>query len=197
MEPSASDFFEALERSARNAPESATQADTVFKFVLSGTHGGAWLVDLTKGKRSGFVARLPDATSEPASHPEEAPEPAATIHVDASDWVAMTTGKMNPMRAFMSGKIKVDGDIKLAVNLPIVVNMVDGYGIGTQGPITVMRTAIENLDIRWQDQPVPITCSFGVSQVRAADESIDACLARADQALYEAKSGGRNRVCRR
>jgi cytochrome P450 len=154
MEPSASDFFEALERSACDSPESATQADTVFKFVLAGANGGAWLVDLTKGKRSGFVVRLPDVTSDSAPPTEGAPEPAATIHVDATDWVAMTTGKMNPMRAFMSGKIKVDGDIKLAVNLPTVVNMVDGYGIGTQGPIAVMRTAIENT-VASLRQPLP------------------------------------------
>jgi cytochrome P450 len=144
MEPSPSDFFEALEQCARDAPETATQPDTVFKFVLAGPEGGAWLVDLTKGKRSRFVVKLPEAVSDCDQLADAGPQPAATLHLDAADWVAMTTGKMNPMRAFMSGKIKVDGDIKLAVNLPTVVNMVEGYGIGMQGPISIIRTGIEN-----------------------------------------------------
>jgi cytochrome P450 len=144
MEPSPSDFFEALERCARDAPETATQPDTVFKFVLAGPDGGAWLVDLTKGKRSRFVVKLPEAVSDGDQLADGGPQPAATIHLDAADWVAMTTGKMNPMRAFMSGKIKVDGDIKLAVNLPTVVNMVEGYGIGMQGPFSIVRAGIES-----------------------------------------------------
>ena len=54
----------------------------------------------------------------------------------SDDWVALTTGEINPMRAFMAGKVRVDGDLKLAVNLPNVVNMVEGYGIGRRGPIS-------------------------------------------------------------
>lgn len=172
MEPSPSDFFEALERSACAAPGSATQADTVFKFVLVGADGGAWLVDLTKGKRSRFVARLPEAASDADRVADGNPQPAATIHVDAADWVAMTTGKMNPMRAFMSGKIRVDGDIKLAVNLPAVVNMVDGYGIGTQGPVAIVRTGIENAAARLRRQlpsisPMPLRTTGALPWIRA------------------------------
>ena len=35
----------------------------------------------------------------------------ATIKMDAIDYVDMTSGKLNPMMAFMSGKVKVDGDL--------------------------------------------------------------------------------------
>jgi two-component system, cell cycle response regulator len=37
------------------------------------------------------------------------------------------------------------------------------------------------------------SCSVGVTQVRPEDERLDSVLTRADQALYEAKRGGRNR----
>lgn len=40
---------------------------------------------------------------------------------------------------------------------------------------------------------VSITCSFGVTEYRAGD-AVDSMLKRADIALYEAKTGGRNRV---
>ena len=39
-----------------------------------------------------------------------------------------------------------------------------------------------------------VTTSFGVA-LRQADEGLEALMARADRALYEAKEGGRNRVC--
>lgn len=39
-----------------------------------------------------------------------------------------------------------------------------------------------------------VTASFGVAQLRAGEDSFDAWLKRADDALYRAKSAGRNRV---
>jgi cytochrome P450/putative sterol carrier protein len=117
-------FFEAFEKAAEADPAAATQANAVFKFVLSGDQGGTWTLNLKKGTSSGFVFA------------GEGPEHDASIHVTADDWVALTTGRMNPMRAFMSGKIRVDGDLKLAVNLPNVVAMVEGYGISAQNPIS-------------------------------------------------------------
>jgi diguanylate cyclase (GGDEF)-like protein/PAS domain S-box-containing protein len=41
---------------------------------------------------------------------------------------------------------------------------------------------------------IPCTVSVGVAQMNAQDGTIDALLHRADEALYRAKSGGRNRV---
>jgi cytochrome P450 len=120
----ASDFFDAFERAAAAKPEAATLPDAVFRFELSGDAGGTWTLDLRKGTTSGFVTR------------ENGPEAGATIHVTSEDWVALTTGQMNPMRAFMGGKIRVEGDLKLAVNLPNVVNMVEGYGINVENPVS-------------------------------------------------------------
>jgi cytochrome P450 len=117
-------FFEAFEEAALADPEGATQSDAVFKFVLSGEDGGTWTLNLRRGTRSTFVSE------------GDGPEADASIHVTSDDWVALTTGEINPMRAFMAGKVRVDGDLKLAVNLPNVVNMVEGYGIGARGPIS-------------------------------------------------------------
>jgi len=40
-----------------------------------------------------------------------------------------------------------------------------------------------------------VTCSLGVSEFSVSDEKLDNMIVRADNALYKAKEGGRNRVC--
>jgi two-component system, cell cycle response regulator len=55
------------------------------------------------------------------------------------------------------------------------------------------RFMIENTPFRMQEIDLPITVSIGVTSTYG-DESIDAVIARVDQALYSAKEKGRNRV---
>ena len=43
--------------------------------------------------------------------------------------------------------------------------------------------------------PLSVTVSIGVSALTADCDSLDALLAQADDRLYTAKRGGRNRVC--
>lgn len=42
---------------------------------------------------------------------------------------------------------------------------------------------------------IPLTISAGVAEYRSSDQTFDSLLSRADEALYRAKSGGRNKVC--
>ena len=53
-------------------------------------------------------------------------------------------------------------------------------------------TEAEHLPVR--SFPTPTTASIGAAQLREEENSIDQLMQRADQALYAAKSGGRNRV---
>lgn len=46
-----------------------------------------------------------------------------------------------------------------------------------------------------QDKDIPVTVSIGVSKLIKTDKSINDVVARADTALYEAKTNGRNMVC--
>jgi diguanylate cyclase (GGDEF)-like protein len=56
-----------------------------------------------------------------------------------------------------------------------------------------VRVAIQALELPWSDQKLKVTASFGVAQLKDS-ESDDELLRRADEALYAAKSTGRNRV---
>ena len=40
-----------------------------------------------------------------------------TIAVDKADFIALASGSMDPMMAFMSGKLKIDGDMSVAMGL--------------------------------------------------------------------------------
>jgi len=57
-----------------------------------------------------------------------------------------------------------------------------------------LRTAIAEMTVEWQGQPVRVTVSIGVAQNGAASLGFPSLLARADEALYQAKHAGRNCV---
>jgi len=66
-------------------------------FDLSGENGGQWTVKIADG-----ACTVEDGIVDGAD---------ATISMDGSDYVDMMTGKLNPMMAFMGGKVKVSGDL--------------------------------------------------------------------------------------
>ncbi len=57
-----------------------------------------------------------------------------------------------------------------------------------------IRAAVEELEVEWEGERIPVTISVGIA-MRRRDESAPAhLLDRADQALYDAKRRGRNQV---
>lgn len=57
-----------------------------------------------------------------------------------------------------------------------------------------MRQALENDALIQGDTLIKVTATFGLTQVRAEDSDIQECVRRADEALYEGKRSGRNKV---
>ncbi len=89
---------------ARLNPEKAKKINASYLFDIGGDDGGKWFADLTK-ESAPWIS-------------EGEGEAKCTITVPkAEDWVAIASGKMNPTAAFMQGKLKVKGDMSLAMKL--------------------------------------------------------------------------------
>ncbi|OLB80982.1 MAG: hypothetical protein AUI14_04795 [Actinobacteria bacterium 13_2_20CM_2_71_6] len=56
-----------------------------------------------------------------------------------------------------------------------------------------LRAAVAGTPVQTAGGPVPVTVSIGVARSQGSDD-LDCMLVRADEALYKAKAGGRNRV---
>ncbi|MBI3368885.1 MAG: GGDEF domain-containing protein [Burkholderiales bacterium] len=57
-----------------------------------------------------------------------------------------------------------------------------------------LRQMMADTEVQWRQQPIRVTVSIGVALATDADESPQHLSERADQALYQAKANGRNRV---
>jgi diguanylate cyclase (GGDEF)-like protein len=57
-----------------------------------------------------------------------------------------------------------------------------------------LRLEVSQLALQWESKAVRLTASFGVTMARAGEMDGASIIARADEALYRAKSEGRNRV---
>lgn len=84
-------------------PEKAQGVDAVIQFKFTGAEAGEWNATIKDGKVD--VAR--------GAHPL----PKMTLTADASDYVKIFTGELDGMQAFMQGKIKLAGDLNLAMKL--------------------------------------------------------------------------------
>lgn len=87
----------------RLIPEKADGINAVIQFDLSGDNGGLYWVKVADGKAE---------TGEGS-----ADNPTMTLKAAADDWLAVSTGQMNAMQAFMSGKIKIQGDMSIAMKM--------------------------------------------------------------------------------
>lgn len=60
-----------------------------------------------------------------------------------------------------------------------------------------IRLVVAGAEVETESDSIPVTVSLGVAgRAGESEETLDSVLRRADQALYHAKAGGRNRVCR-
>jgi putative sterol carrier protein len=92
------------EINARLTEEKAKQIGSTYLFDIGGQDGGKWFADLTK-EGAPYIEKKDGVAKCTITVPQ------------AEDWVAIASGQMNPTSAFMEGKIRVKGDMSLAMKL--------------------------------------------------------------------------------
>ncbi len=80
-------------------PGQAKGVNASIQLNTSGEGGGTHIIKVANGK----------ATWEEGT----APDPTVTISVSARDWLDIVTGKLDATKAFMTGKLKISGDMNL------------------------------------------------------------------------------------
>jgi putative sterol carrier protein len=93
-------FFEELSEKLSAKPEKIAGMNCVYQFRVT---DAAWNVKLADGKV---------AVAE-----GEAPTPNCTITMAEADFLDLVSGKLNGQMAFLTGKLKVAGDMGLALKL--------------------------------------------------------------------------------
>lgn len=94
-------FFDSL--SGKLSPAKVAGMNATFQFVATGDGGGDYYVKIANG------------AAEVA--PGKAENPTIVLTAAAPDWLAMVNGDMNGQTAFLTGKLKIQGDVTLAMKL--------------------------------------------------------------------------------
>ncbi|HVB77098.1 MAG TPA: SCP2 sterol-binding domain-containing protein [Candidatus Nitrosotalea sp.] len=84
-------------------PAKAADLDATIQFELTGEGGGSWYVRI--------------ADRQATSSAGQAENPRLTVTAGAGDAIKILTGQMEATAAFMTGKLKVKGDMGLAIRL--------------------------------------------------------------------------------
>ena len=85
-------------------PEKAAGVDAVIHFKFTGAEAGEWHAII----KDGACQVAEGGPSEPAT---------MTLTADSGDYIKLITGELDPMKAFMTGKLKFQGDLNLAMKM--------------------------------------------------------------------------------
>jgi putative sterol carrier protein len=89
---------------SRFNPVAAAGMTKTIQWNITGDETGVWAFQIVNG-----VGQLIPGGVE---------KPDTTFTTSGKDWLAIAEGKMDSMKAFMSGKLKVTGDMMLAMKVP-------------------------------------------------------------------------------
>jgi putative sterol carrier protein len=101
-----SDFFAMAPEKVNK--DKAAGMNAVYQFNIDGPDGGQWAVKIADGDAS---------VTEGASE-----SPNITITMTDENFVGLITGKLNSQTAFLTGKLKIQGDMTLAMKLQSFFN---------------------------------------------------------------------------
>ncbi|MEZ4406171.1 MAG: SDR family NAD(P)-dependent oxidoreductase [Polyangiales bacterium] len=105
-EPIAADVFAGIGSFLKKNPDLAAKVGKVFQFRLTNP-SSVWTIDL----KSNAVGSGETAPSE------------CTLELSDADFMAMCTGKANPMKLFTSGKLKISGNVMASQKLDFLTKL--------------------------------------------------------------------------
>jgi putative sterol carrier protein len=95
------ELFEAMP--SHYNPASGAGLTKTFQWNITGDEAGVWAFKIVDGQGE----LIPGGIEKPD----------VTITVSDKDWIAITEGKLDATSAFMTGRLKVAGDMMLAMRL--------------------------------------------------------------------------------
>jgi putative sterol carrier protein len=98
-----SEIFSEINSRLESNPSKTAGMNAAYAFELSGDGGGAHHIVIKDGKGE--------------AGPGAPDNPGVTISMSDSDFVDLATGKLDGTAAFMTGKLKIQGDMGLAMKL--------------------------------------------------------------------------------
>lgn len=102
------EVLKGLEQRLAERPEKLSAAQGVYQLDLTGDGGGTFAMVIDGGR------------GEIKSGPAE--NPGVVVTMTAQDFVALATGKLNAMTAFMGGRLKIKGDMGLALKMQTLLS---------------------------------------------------------------------------
>ena len=105
--PTVKETFDVM--SGRFRPDKASGTNATIQYDVSGDGGGTWHAVIKDGACT--------------VNPGPATNPSLTLLISGQDWLDMLSGKQSGQMLFMSGKLKVKGDMGLAMKLGSMFQM--------------------------------------------------------------------------
>ena len=85
------------------SPSAAGNMNKTLQWNITGDEAGKYALHIADGK----CELIPGGVEKPDM----------TLTVSDKDWISVAQGKLDPVSAFMTGKVKVAGDMSLAMRL--------------------------------------------------------------------------------
>ena len=102
-------FTDKLPGQLKEKGDDVTKVGAIYQFDITGDDGGQWWVDATKS--GGEVGEGENGDAK------------CSITMTDKDFMDMVEGRLNGQMAFMTGKLKIKGDMGLALKLGSILGL--------------------------------------------------------------------------